>query len=210
MRLWTLLVAVSLLTTAAAQAKKVRVDDPPPVSVSGRIADPEGNAVANASIYLVDRLNQLKLDARTNAAGHFEIKHERVPFQALQIVPPPGSGLAQAILKDIPAHEGRHVYVKLKPGVTVTGRVLAGGRPLKGATVRALAKVGDTVHDTAEAVTDRKGLYSLSCTPGEKIIEVSDVHDSTIVGVHKERHKVLDSCALPDISVPANRTAGAE
>jgi hypothetical protein len=203
-----LMTTVMLLTSAApAPAKDAKLDKPKPVRVSGKVLDTSGNPIRDAQVFLIDHERRLRLSDRTDADGMFDIKHERVGFDSLQIVPPLETHLAQAILKDMPAKEGRHVVVNLKPGVQVIGRVLAAGHPLKGVTVRAIAKSSDAIHDSAEAVTNKKGQYELLLTPGEKIFEISDVQDNAVVGLHRVSEIVRAAGALPDIDVPANRTA---
>lgn len=210
MRRAIFLTMLAIMSTQPALAGRVKLDKPKPVTVSGKILDHYGKPVSGAQVYLIDRENRLRLSGKSDVEGHFSIKHDRVDFDSLQIVPPAERKLAQAILKDIPASEGRHVVVNLKPGVHVSGRVVAMDRPLRGVTVRAIAKSGDSIHDSAEAVTDKKGQYNLFLTPGEKIFEVSDVRDNASVGLHREREMIRGDGTLPDIKVPPARTAGAE
>jgi uncharacterized GH25 family protein len=210
MRRAILLMTLALTSATPAFGGRVKLDAPKPVTVSGKIYDNYGKPVDGAQVYLVDHENRLRLSGKSDAEGHFHIKHDRVDFDSLQIVPPAARKLAQATLKDIPASEGRHVVVNLKPGVHVTGRVLAADKPLKGATVRAMSKLADSIHDAAEAVTNKKGEYDLYLTPGEKMFEVTDVDDHSVVGIHREREMIRTDAVLPDIKVPANRTAGTE
>jgi hypothetical protein len=202
-----MLALMALVVTPAAFGK-VTLDKPKPVTISGKVCNPAGEPVVGAAVYLIDHDTHFRLSGKTDDTGHFSIKHERVQFDSLQIVPPAVSHLAQAELKDLPKSEGRHVLVSLKPGVEVTGRVLAGGRPVRGATVHALTKTNDAVHECAEAVTNKKGQYVLWLTPGEKVFEISDIEDASVVALHRSPQFIRQSCALPDIEVPVNRTVG--
>jgi hypothetical protein len=203
--LMTIVMLVSCATASARQ--RVKLDKPKPVKVSGKVCDSEGKPIKGAQVFLIDHDQRVKLSDKTDENGMFEIPHERVEFDSLQIIPPVSMHLAEAILKDMPASEGRHVVVNLKPGVLVSGRIVAAGHPLKGVTVRAIAKSSDSVHDSAEAVTDKKGQYELLLTPGDKIFEISDIRDNAVVGLHRQHEFIRAGGALPDIEVPANRTA---
>jgi len=202
----SLLIACSVASAALA---KVTADKPPPVTVSGKVLNSDGLPCEHADVYLVDSTNHEHLSDQTDKEGHFSIKHEHNKFDSLHVVPPVNSGMAEAILSEISKSQGRHSVVILKKGIVVTGRVLAGGRPLKGVTVRAIPQSGDAIHDGAEAVTNRKGEYRLLVTPGEKLLEVSGVRDNSVVGLHREKRMLRASGDLPDIEVPANRTADA-
>lgn len=197
------------LIAAPAAFGKVTLDAPKPVTISGKVCSHDGKPVRGAVVSLIDHDEHFRLTAKTDETGHFSIKHARLQFDSLQIVPPVESRLAQAELKDLPKTEGRHILVSLKPGVEVTGRVLAGGRPLRGATVHAYTKSSDAVHESAEATTNKKGQYTLLLTPGEKIFEITDINDSSVVGLHRAPQFIRVSGALPDIEVPANRAVGA-
>jgi hypothetical protein len=203
------LLALMTLLAAPAAFGKVTLDKLKPVTISGKVCNAQGEPVRGASVSLIDHDSHFRLSTKTDETGHFLIKHERVQFDSLQIVPPTRLHLAQAELKDLPRTEGRHILVTLKPGIEVTGRVTIGGQPLRGATVHAIAKSSDVVHDRAEAITNKKGLYTLLLTPGEKIFEITDIDDSSVVGLHRASQVVRASGALPDIEIPANRSVGA-
>lgn len=198
------------LTTSNASAGGFKADKPPDVNVSGKVTDPQGQPVKGALVVLSDRETGLKLQAKTNKNGLFKIDHERTDFESLQVIPPQGSGLAQAILSEIPADEARHMLVSLKPGVQITGKIVSGQRPLKNVTVRVISKTKDVVHDGGETRTNGKGEFVLTITPGDKIIEVTDIQDNAVVGLFRRKQLVTTSGALPTISIPRNQTAGIE
>lgn len=203
------LLALLAFMLAPAAFGKVALDKLKPVMISGKVCNVEGQPVRGASVYLIDHDTHFRLSTKTDQAGDFLIKHERVQFDSLQIVPPAELRLAQAELKDLPRTEGRHILVRLKPGIEVTGRVTAGGRPLRGATVHAIAKSADAVHECAEAITNKKGQYTLLLTPGEKTFEITDINDPNVVGLHRASQFIRVSGELPDIEIPANRAVGA-
>lgn len=58
------------------------------------------------------------------------------------------------------------IAIRLTPGVLVQGRVLGRNGPLAGATVIAVAGMGETAHKIASATTDRHGEYALRALAG--------------------------------------------
>ncbi len=209
MRKSLILVAATLLAgNVSATAGEFKTDAPTNVTVSGKIKNQQGEPVKGAQVFLIDRESGQKLQAKTDKAGYFKISHDRSEFETLLVIAPEGTGLAQAALSDIPAHDARHVIVSLKPGVLVRGKVISAGKPLKGITVRAIPKTTDIVHDSGETSTNGKGEFWLTITPGEKVFEVIDFENDVVCGLHREAHLITTGGALPNIIVPAQRTAG--
>lgn len=212
---WNLLSVVLALTLtppafAGFVTAKFRADDLPKLMVSGKVTDSHGLPVKGAKLTLIDMQSRERVSGKTDKDGHFEISHEPGKTEALQVIPPAKTGLAQAIITNIPGDEGRHVLVSLKPGLWVTGRVVSSGYPLKGVRVKVIGRGNDAMHDGGEAQTNGRGQYALSVTPGEKVFEVSEVRDSAVIGLHRQKHRVTTGGALPDIEVPPSQTAGIE
>lgn len=205
-----LLAATLVAVNVPALAGEFKTDTPTKVDVTGKIKDQHAQPVKGAQVFLIDRQSGQRLQAKTDKAGHFKISHDRSDFETLQVIAPEESGLAQASLSDIPAHDGRHVLVSLRPGVVVRGKVQTAGKPLKGVTVRAIPKTHDIVHDSGETKTNGKGEFSLTITPGEKIFEIIDFDNADGSGLHRETHLITTGGALPDMIVPATRTAGVD
>lgn len=208
MRPYLLAVSIAILLAPAAIAGKFKVDEPPKVEISGKVTDAHGVSVVGAQVILIDRETHQNMQAKTDKSGSFAVKHNHSSFESMQVIPPVNSRLAQAVLKDLPADDSRHVLVSLKPGVVVSGRVLSGNKPLKGVTVRAIAKSRDVVHESGETTTNGKGQFKLLLAPGQKIIEITDVRDSSVTGLYREKQMVTTGGALPDIVIPSNSTAG--
>lgn len=204
------LVVTAIVVALFAQpclAGKFKADEPPDVPISGRITDHNGRPVKGALVVLTDRETGQRLQTKSDAEGHFKLLHERTDFETLQVIGPPKSGLAQAFLTDIPAEESRHVLLRLLPGVEVTGKVVGHGRPLKDVPVKLIGKNNDAMHHSAEARTNGKGEFKVTITPGEKVIEVADVRDESLVATYREKRAVTARGALPTIVVPSNLTA---
>jgi hypothetical protein len=210
MRNLILVAVISSFLCAPVCAGDFKADEPPKVNVSGRVVDPAGRPVPNAQLLLTDRDTGTTVEAKTDKRGHFVIKHDRTEFETLHVIAPPETKLAQATLTDIPAEDGRHVLVNLKPGVVISGKCMAEGKPLKNVTIRAIPRTKAGIHDGGQTTTNRKGEWSLTITPGEKIFEVTDVRVNAIVGLYRKKHLVTKDGALPVFDLPANQTAGVE
>src|SRR5690606_2202279 len=66
-----------------------------------------------------------------------------------------------------PGEDVTGIAIRLTPGVLVQGRVLGRDGPLAGATVTAVAGMGETAHKIATTTTDRHGEYALRALAGK-------------------------------------------
>jgi protocatechuate 3,4-dioxygenase beta subunit len=159
---------------------------PAPVeSISGKVAGPDGKPIAAATVRAIpvapraesagpgkQRADAPKtVLAKTEASGGFRLEGLGAgPFVVR--VEAPGLAPAQAI--DVPL--GAALNLKLKPGVTVVGRVLdlTTQKPIAGATVTALereaSRFGREAAHTVKSGED--GTFQLTnCVPGIVVVE---------------------------------------
>jgi len=104
---------------------------------------------------------------RTDAAGRFKVPLVRELWQKDQsfclVARQADRGLAAAVeIRD----DARSLDVKLTPGVTVTGQVTdPDGKPIRGANVRILLRVSNTVSPIETVITNEKGSYEIRALP---------------------------------------------
>jgi hypothetical protein len=193
-------VAVLLAVPALAQQNKVKV--------TGKVVDGTGRPVAHALVIMRDRDSDSEVHASTDIRGHYEAMHPPERRCLVQVIPPAKSGMAQAILNDVPADEGRHMVISVHKGFLIRGRVMSGDKPLKDVRVRAFPHEGDSSHDGGEATTDSHGNYQMVLTPGTKVLEVTRSHDRKGLGIVQHEYNVTADGAVPDIAVPTNVLSG--
>jgi hypothetical protein len=193
-------VAVLIGLPALAEANKVKV--------TGKVVDGTGKPVAHALVIMRDRESNTEVHASTDIRGHYEAMHPPERHCSIQVIPRANSGMAQAILKDVPAEEGRHMVISVHPGFLIHGRVMSGDKPLRNVRVRAVAQEGDALHDGGEATTDGHGRYEMVLTAGNKVLEVTRGHDRAGSALVQHECNVTADGALADITVPAHLLSG--
>ncbi|MFX7140291.1 hypothetical protein ABTH88_20405, partial [Acinetobacter baumannii] len=77
--------------------------------------------------------------AQTGKDGAFMISHKKCYSCSLQILPSLKSGLASAFVNNVPGAADRHDQFTLQRGFLITGRIVAGGKGLKGLIVKVTA-----------------------------------------------------------------------
>jgi hypothetical protein len=174
------------------------------VGIAGKVLDENNRPVKHALVVIRDRDTQATVHVVTDGHGRYAAQHVPGARCLLQVVPPEKSGLAQAILPDVPADEGRHVLVKVHKGFVVHGRTLFDGKPVRGALIRVLSDDTDTIHGGGETTTDWHGGFSLVVTPGNKIIEVSNITAPGSVGAFRTNYSVSADSTISDIALPRN------
>lgn len=199
---------VLFLLANGAQAKDETSTDGDEVHLSGKVKDEHNRPVAKAQVILHDQDSQLGVDT-TDKTGGYDISHRPVTRCAIQVVPAPTTGLAQAIMTQLRGDESRHMMIIVKRGFTVQGRVLVKGQPLKGVLVRAVPGEEDAIHNGGEVLTDKQGRFRMTVTPGEKVFEVHNRIWKHATGVHSQKYVVTADGAMPDIIVPSLMQAGA-
>lgn len=124
--------------------------------VSGRVLDPQGQPLAGASVLL-----QARRAAVTAADGSFTLRLA----EGEHILESQGGSYAPARQAVRVAGPVEGLELRLSPGITLTGRLLAGREDLSGATVTATHSVSTLLWTTT---VDSAGLYRLQgLFPGE-------------------------------------------
>jgi hypothetical protein len=152
------------------------------LSVKGKVTDQYGKAVARAKVSFINKANHETIIDKSNGKGEFEIDHAPCNMFSLIVVPPDKLRLTQAVLENISGDETKHFIIKLKSGFQVSGRVLAENKELKGINVHIIPVYNaHHNHDIADAIngggyvdTDGAGRFTLTVTPGDKMIEFTN------------------------------------
>ena len=198
MRLTALALALGLTVHAAALAadpKQAEAAKPAPsqaavakpapsVTLTGKVTGPDGKPIAGASVLAmpmpprgVSSMRGPRVEvpkafaAKSDATGSFKLEGLASGPFAVRVA---SAGLAPTVVTDIPA--GAALNVRLKPGVSVAGRVLdlTTQRPITGATVTGLEK-DDARFGKEAAHTTRTGddgtFLLIDCAPGVVVVE---------------------------------------
>jgi hypothetical protein len=186
--------ALALVLSAGVQA----AEEPDKVGITGKVQDENAKPVQHALVIVRDRDTNEAVQVNTDRHGKYKAWHLPGTRCSVQVVPPAKTGLAQAILSEVPADEGRHVVVSVHKGFAVHGRVVAQGKPVRGVRVRVSPKSGDTIHDGGETQTDWHGAFDIVLTPGEKVFEFSEPKRKG-AGVRNLVFSVTNDSTMPDV-----------
>jgi protocatechuate 3,4-dioxygenase beta subunit len=129
-------------------------------TVTGKVTDKIGNAVANAQIVLWDPVTQAGGAAQTNAQGYFTIERLPAGTYEMRVTPPAGFNLAPATFSDIFVAVGATINknISLQQGGLLTGRVTDfEGKAVAGAQIHVML---DT-QVIRETMTNAQGDYTV-------------------------------------------------
>lgn len=199
------LLAISLLTILPFRAACGESDRT--ITLAGKVLCHQNIPVAHATVILTDKETKERLFDTTDREGQFKIAHKPTLDESLQVIPPLKSGLAQVIIEQMPGEEDRHLLISAKRGFLVKGRIVAAGKPLKGAEIKVVPRDADTVHSGGAAVTDGKGCYSMVLTPGDKTLEISSHSEKQANGTLHQRISVTSDKQLADLTLSPPMTA---
>ena len=185
-------------------------DDPPPMAaISGYVTDFNRRPVAAAQARILDEKGEVLQSVATDARGSFELKHKYCISCNLEVVPAEKTGLACALVENIPGSVSRTFLLCLQQGFRVVGRVVGEGRGLKGLEVRVIAQESDRdalrVHSGGFAKTARDGNFEMSLTPGAKKLSVFNSRYPDFVSKYEQDFVVTADDKLPDIKLPSVR-----
>lgn len=166
--------------------------------VAGRVTDPSHQPFDGAEVKLLDEHGAVLKEVSTDSSGSFLLPHKPCRTCVLEVTPPRKTGLASALIEDVPGDTNRNFVIALHKGFAVTGRVTHDGKGLKGICVKVVPRMDPrkptNVHDGGMAYTGRDGRFRLILTPGRKHFEVVNdrytelighyEHDATITGEH--------------------------
>lgn len=202
-----LILALVCITTSGECAS---ADDPPPTAViSGRVTDFNRHPVAQAQARILDEKGEVLESVATDATGSFALEHKYCLSCNLEVVPADKTGLASALVENIPGNVTRTFLLSLQQGFRVVGRIVGEGKGLKGLEVRAVAQASDQtaqrVHAGGFTKTARDGRFEMSLTPGAKRLSVFNTRYTNLVSKYEEDFVVTKDDNLPDIKLPLAR-----
>jgi hypothetical protein len=175
--------ALAWVTVKSGEAATLKLGADP-VTRRGRVETPDGEPLAGAQV-IVDSLFRMEPDTEreehhwlgpdspltttTDAQGRFAFDGLPGGLGVRLIAVADGWTRASARVTD-PADEPRLV---LRPGATISGRVLHGDKPLGGLTVRSRPQGFQSGAGNETAVTDAEGRYTIThLPPGEYLLFV--------------------------------------
>jgi hypothetical protein len=183
-------------------------DDPPPTAtISGLVTDFNRHPVTAAQARILDEKGEILQSVETNAKGAFQLRHKYCISCNLEVVPDEKTGLASALVENIPGNVTRTFLLCLQQGFRVGGRVVSDGRGLKGLEVRVIAQESDQdsrrVHAGGFAKTGRDGTFQMSLTPGAKKLSIFNTKYTNLVSKYEQEFIVTADDELPDIKLPS-------
>lgn len=162
--------------------------------LSGRIVDAQGQPHPGMPLYVWEPDGDFAQETRSDRNGEFEVPHDEVRPLTLEVNPPLNSGLAQALMVNLPGTENRKVVVTLKPGNLVSGRVMHAGKPLKGIILRvnshgpSESAAHHSIHAGGATISKNDGTFSMILIDGvKKMYMVNDQYQ----GLPKSKEHVF-------------------
>jgi len=137
----------------------------------GVVTDEVSTPLKHVRVRLRDKQTDALRAVYTDRQGKFHLFDVSCRSCSLEISAANGSGLAEAVMDNIPGREPRQFVIRLQRGFAITGRVKGGDRPLSGVSVRAVPAPGvasESVHGGGAATTGSHGQFRLILTPGAK------------------------------------------
>ena len=177
------------------------------VVLAGKVMSSQNLPVAHATVILTDAETKERLFDTTDRHGQFKIAHKPTIDESLQVIPPLKSELAQVIIRQMPGEEDRHLLISAKRGFLISGRIVAGGKPMKGAEITVVPRDADTVHSGGQTATDGRGYYSLVLTPGDKTLEITGSSAKQMNGVLHQKISVTNDKQIADLTLSPPKTA---
>ncbi len=168
-------ILLPLLICAATFNPCLGADEPTPI-ISGKVSTSGKKPLEGVQVLLLDQGGNQLASAVTNGRGDFSFKHALCRRCTLEIIPAQDTHYACALIENIPGDATRNFLLSLQRGFTISGRVVAENRGLKGLAIKVVpidaSAEGTKVHDGGIARTARNGTFSMILTPGHKKLEV--------------------------------------
>jgi hypothetical protein len=181
-------------------------DEEPMLEINGRVLDFQGSPIHGIPIRLLNEDGAELGKAQSGKDGAFVISHKKCQSCSLQILPPLKSGLASAFINNIPGAADRHDQFTLQRGFLVSGRVVGGGKGLKGLVVKVSAPADENnakhIHTGGLAVTKGNGEFEMNLTAGVKRMLVKNNEYHVFARKHEYDFNVTSEMRLPDIEMP--------
>ncbi len=180
-------------------------DQPTPI-ISGKVSTSQKKPFGAVQVILLDQAGNQIASGVTDGHGEFSFKHALCHRCTLEIVPAQDSHYASALIENIPGDASRNFLLSLQRGFTISGRVLAEKKGLKGLAIKAIpaAEGGErkNVHDGGIARTARNGAFQMTLTPGPKKIQVLNDRYQDLAQSFELNLNVTADLQLADIVLP--------
>src|SRR5438128_2075901 len=119
MRRLLMAAGICWLVAGQVQAQESKID------LAGKVVNEDNHPVNHVLVVARERDGKTVLTAHTDGLGRFDIWRWPSARCTVQVVPPEKTGLAQALLTNVPAEEDRHFIVVVHKGYHVRGRVVS-------------------------------------------------------------------------------------
>ena len=175
------------------------------LAIGGRVFDHAHKPITGCSVKVLDEQGDLLRIDKTGNDGSFSIEHKSCSKCMLQIVPSEDSGLATALLDNVPGDKNRNFIVELHHGFEISGRIEHSGKGLKGLIVKAVPiQVGarGDIHGGGFAITGKDGHFMMTLTPGMKRVSITNSKYDDLVRHHEFEVNVEAPTSLAEISLP--------
>jgi len=141
--------------------------------ISGQVRDHKLKTLGGVKVELWSEDNKISMTTKTDGDGKFSMSHESCGPCFLEVSAPKKSGLASALIDNVPGDEGRSVIVTLLRGYPVKGIVMCEGKPLKGIVVKAYSRHHysnrkERIYGGGAVMSERNGSFEMTLTPGDK------------------------------------------
>lgn len=203
------LILIFLITCAGSHAGSASAAE---TALKGQIVDQDKRPVKGAQIHIYSD-DGAGSSGNSDGKGNFKVRHPECRNLSFAVMPSVASGLCAAFYDRVSGEISKHVFVQLRRGFLVQGRVQAQGKGLKGLRLRFRAKDenksrDEAIHGGGLTYTGRDGRFSIVLSPGHKIVEINNGRYPELEGlVHKEI-LVSGDARLSDLSLePTEREA---
>jgi hypothetical protein len=181
--------------------------DPPVAKISGKILNGLNKPVADVSVILYDEKMHELTTTQSSEGGEFVLAHALCGSCTVVVSPQLNLGLASAVIEGINGKSDRNLIVQLQHGFLISGRIVSGGKGLKGMNLKAVGRSDDPAeehksHQGGSAKTGRSGNYSMILTPGPKRIYVNNEKRDDLAPQCQYDFDVTSQMHLPDLDLP--------
>ena len=195
-------ILLPLLICASAFNPSLGADEPQPV-ISGKVSTSGKKPFEGVQVLLLDQSGSQLASGVTNGRGDFSFKHALCRRCTLEIIPAQDTHYACALIENIPGDASRNFLLSLQRGFTISGKVVAENRGLKGLAIKVVSldssADGKKVHDGGIARTARNGMFSMILTPGHKKLEVLNDRYKEFVRTFEVNVDVTADAQIADI-----------
>lgn len=171
--------------------------------ISGRITDFNRRPLEGIEVKLFDSQNGWSKVVTSQGNGAFSIGHKQCKLCQLEVLPGPRSGLATALIRQVPGDQDRNYVVALQRGFLVQGKVSSGGKGLKGVQITVVDNTqvdqGNHVYEGGTTTTGRNGTFQITLTPGRKKLLVDNNRYAELTKHSEQEITVTSDMQLDEI-----------